>query len=223
MPDFPVPAHGDRVATATRPTVLSVDDDAGIRDAIRLELENHFDVATAANGREALDVLARQHVDVVLLDLRMPKMTGEELLTTLRREARVQPPVIVTTVVDTLNTVVRCIKLGAADYVTKPWDPGELGGTIERVLRETQGPPGVLLVSDDPVALVPVALALERQVHVRTISVAEAVPSNFPAQVLVLHAPDRADRARLSELPGRFPHAAPIWAATRRRSSSAIR
>ena len=106
------------MATATRSTVLSVDDDAGVRDAICLELEDDFDVVTTASGGAALDLLGRRHVDVILLDLRMPEMTGEEVLKKLRA-ARSQPPVIVMTVVDSVRTVVECMKLGAADYVSK--------------------------------------------------------------------------------------------------------
>lgn len=198
------------MVTATRPTVLSVDDDAGIRDAICLELEDHFDVATAASGREALDMLARQRVDVMLLDLRMPEMTGEEVLTRLRA-ARAHPPVIVMTVIDKLKTVVECIKLGAVDYVTKPWERGEVAATIQRILREAQASPGVLLVSDHPAALVPVALALEGSVRVRTMSVAAALASNFSAQVVVVHAPDDPKRSVISKLARRFPLAASVW------------
>ena len=159
------------MATATRSTVLSVDDEAGIRDAICLELEDDFDVVTTASGGEALDLLARRHVDVMLLDLRMPQMTGEEVLKKLRA-ARSQLPVIVMTVVDRVRTVVQCMQLGAADYVTKPWEHGEVVATIQRILREVDAGPRVLLVSDDPVALVPVQLALEAHVRVATLSTA---------------------------------------------------
>jgi len=202
--------YGDDVATATRSTVLSVDDDAGVRDAICLELEDDFDVVTTASGGAALDLLGRRHVDVILLDLRMPEMTGEEVLKKLRA-ARSQPPVIVMTVVDSVRTVVECMKLGAADYVTKPWEHGEVAATIQRILREIDGSPGVLLVSDDPVALVPVALALEGRIPVRTVSIAAASASNFSAQVVVLHAPDRSKVSALSDLPARFPHATTVW------------
>ena len=198
------------MATETRPTVLSVDDDAGIRAALCLELEDDYDVTTAAGGREALDVLARRRVDVMLLDLRMPEMTGEEVLTTLRA-ARSQPPIIVMTVIDKVKTVVECMKLGAADYVTKPWEPGEVPATIQRILREVEAPPGVLLVSDDPVALVPVALALEGHVRVRTLSVAAAFASSFPARVVVFHASDRSRASILVELSRRFPQTAAVW------------
>jgi DNA-binding LytR/AlgR family response regulator len=146
----------------------------------------------------------------MLLDLRMPQMTGEEVLKKLRA-ARSQLPVIVMTVVDRVRTVVECMQLGAADYVTKPWEHGEVVATIQRILREVDVPPGVLLVSDDAAAFVPVALALEGRIRVRAMSVAAAAASNFPAQVVVLHAPDRSKVSALTDLSARFPHATTVW------------
>jgi len=198
------------MATASRPIVLCVDDEASILDAVRLELEDDFDVATAASGSEALDLLAHRHIDAMLLDLRMPGMEGEEVLRRLRA-VRSRPPVIVMTVVDKPRTVVECMKLGAADYVTKPWEHGEVVTTIQRTLREVQAPPGVLLISDDPAALVPVALALEGQVRVQVMSVATALASSFPARVVVLHAPSPSTASDLSDLAERFPDAAAVW------------
>lgn len=103
------------------------------------------------------------------------------------------------------------MKLGAADYVTKPWERGELAATVQRILREGAAAPGVLLVSDDPAALIPVQLALESHVRVTTMSVATAFVSDFPALVLVLLAPDHSTGAALSGLPARFPRAAVVW------------
>ena len=196
---------------STRPTILAVDDEEGILDVIRLGLEDDFDVVTATSGSEALDLLAHRHVDVVLLDLRMPDMGGEEVLRRLG-SARTRPPVIVVTVVRQTETVVECMKLGAVDYVTKPWDSGELRATILRTLRRVQAEPaGVLLVSDDATALVPVQLALYLYVRVSAMSVASAMVSNLSALVVVLYAPDKAKVNALSAVPTRFPGAAVVW------------
>jgi len=198
------------VADPTRPTVLSVDDEQAILDSIRLELEDDFDVVTATSGAEALDLLAHRHVDIVLLDLRMPDMDGEEVLRRLG-SARARPPVIVVSVVRQTETVVECMKLGAVDYVTKPWESGELRATVLRNLRRVKAVPGVLLVSDDATALVPVQLALHFHVGVSAVSVAKAMASNLPALVVVLHAPDKSKVAALSAVPARFPGAAMVW------------
>src|SRR5262249_20930306 len=84
-PDFPAArTKGQGVVESTRRTILSVDDEQSILDLIRIEFEDDFDVVTARSGEEALDLLTHQPVDVVLLDLRMPQMGGEEFLRRLK-------------------------------------------------------------------------------------------------------------------------------------------
>jgi DNA-binding response OmpR family regulator len=144
---FPASNRKTGLADSTRPTVLSVDDEQAILDSIRLELEDDFDVVTATSGTEALDLLGHRHVDAVLLDLRMPDIDGTEVLRRLS-SARARPPVIVVSVVRQTETVVDCVKLGAVDFVTKPWARGELRAAILRSLRRGKRAPGVLLVSD---------------------------------------------------------------------------
>ena len=198
------------MADSTRPTVLAVDDEQAILDSICLELEADFDVVTAMSGAEALDLLAQRHVDIVLLDLRMPEMEGEEVLRRLS-STRIRPPVIVISVVRQTETVVECMKLGAADYLTKPWERDELRATILRNLRPVKAAPGVLLVSDDAAALVPVQLALHFYVPVTAMSAASALSSSLPALVVMVHAPEAATVRALSALPARFPGATVVW------------
>lgn len=209
-PDFPGLDSGEGVASPTRPTVLGIDDEPGIRDSLHLELDDDFDVVTAASGPDALDLLSRRRIDAILLDLHMPEMDGEEVLELLRASGS-RIPVVVLTVVTALSSVVRCMKLGANAYVTKPPEPGELAGTIEGVLRETRAAPGVLLVSDDPAALAPVKLALQSQVRVETTAVAAALQSDFPALAVVVHAPAGAGLPELAGVPLRFPSAEIVW------------
>src|SRR5262245_50393467 len=203
-PDFPAArTKGHGVAEPTRRTILSVDDEQSILDLIRIEFEDDFNVITTRSGAEALELLVHQPVDVVLLDLRMPQMDGEEFLRRLN-STRVRPPVVVVSVVRETETVVECMKLGAVDYVTKPWERGELRAAILRSLRPARATPGVLLVSDDVVAL-------HFYVRVTALSVAGALAADLPARVLVLHAPDATKASALSALPSRFPDAAVVW------------
>ena len=204
------PTEGYGVADSTRPTVLCVDDEQAVLDSIYLELGDDFDVIAATSGAQALEILARRHVDIVLLDLRMPGMAGEEVLRRLGT-AKARPPVIVVSVVREPETVVECMKLGAVDYVARPWESSGLRATIQRSLRPGTVSPGVLLVSDDPVALVPVQLALQPHVRVTAMSMATAMSSSLPALVIVLHAPDASKVSALSGLPTRFPGAAVTW------------
>src|SRR5437773_1515398 len=107
-----------------RPTVLCVDDDPTIGEILHLELDDHFEVLTTRSGVDALDMLSQLRIDAILLDLNMPEMAGEEFLQLMRASGS-RVPVVVFTVVDELSRIVRCIKLGAAAYVTKPQEDGE--------------------------------------------------------------------------------------------------
>ena len=198
------------LADSTRPTLLSVDDEQSILDLIRIEFEDDFDVVTATSGTEALDLLAHRHVDVILLDLRMPDMDGEEVLRRIN-SARVRPPVVVVSVVRQAERVIECMRLGAVDYVTKPWEWDELRAAIWRSLRPARATHGVLLVSDDVAALVPVQLALHLYIRATAMSVAAAMAAKVSPLVVVLHAPDASKVAALAAVPARFPGAAVVW------------
>lgn len=116
--------------------VLIVDDGEMNRKVLRaaLEREGHA-TRQAANGRMALELLASQPFDVVLLDLVMPEMDGYETLAAIKAdEALRHLPVIVISGVDELDSVVRCIEMGAADYLQKPFNASLLRARINASL-----------------------------------------------------------------------------------------
>jgi CheY-like chemotaxis protein/AraC-like DNA-binding protein len=190
-------------------TVLAIDDDPAVLDAFRLSLGAACTVLTAASGPAALDVLIEHSIDVVLLDLRLPGMDGLEVLKRIRaRHAHVF--VIVVTAVADPREIVRSVKLGAWDYLTKPWSDDELTGAVARACREARAAEGVLLVSEDRAAMAPLHLALERRYRVATTGTMAAVRSTFPARVVVMDAgvTGRARRALWATLHHRLPKAA---------------
>ena len=110
--------------------VLVVDDDPGIRDIVEAILnEEGFSVATAANGREALDHITEDRPALVLLDLQMPVMTGWELLTHLR-DARVQVPIVFMTAGFRAKTEAERHQVDG--YIGKPFALDELVAVVER-------------------------------------------------------------------------------------------
>jgi class 3 adenylate cyclase len=118
--------------------ILVVDDNAANRDVLarRLTREGHK-VVTATNGAAALDLIARQDFDIVLLDLIMPEMSGFEVLRRLKADERTSHiPVIVISALDEIDSVVRCIEAGAEDYLTKPFNPvllrARVGASLEK-------------------------------------------------------------------------------------------
>jgi len=117
--------------------ILVVDDEAIMRQSLQDWLEDEgFSVATAASGAEALDHLAQMPVQLMLTDIKMPGMDGVELL---RRALEAQPElkVILMTAYATVDTAVAAMKIGALDYLVKPFDTNDLIPMVQRVQQET--------------------------------------------------------------------------------------
>lgn len=106
--------------TASGSRLLVIDDDAIVRDSIVAYLEDSgFEIIEAANGQEGLDLFEQLEPDLVLCDLRMPKMDGLTLLRKLR-ELSEEIPFIVVSGAGVMNDVVEALRLGASDYIVKP-------------------------------------------------------------------------------------------------------
>jgi adenylate cyclase len=117
--------QGAAAAPMEAGVILVVDDNAANREMLgrRLEREGH-QVQLAAGGREALELLRARRVDLVLLDVMMPELDGYEVLQQLKADATLRDvPVLMISAVDEIESVVRCIELGAEDYLPKPFDP----------------------------------------------------------------------------------------------------
>ena len=121
--------------------ILVVEDDRPTRDLIaRYLTDNHFRVSTAVTGAEGEGALARDSVDLVVLDLNLPDQDGLMLAKRLLAERDI-PIVILTGRTEEMDRVLG-LELGADDYVTKPFSPRELLARIRAVLRRTQGKQG---------------------------------------------------------------------------------
>jgi DNA-binding response OmpR family regulator len=119
--------------------VLIADDDADVLDITAYALRREgFHVSIAADGKQALNLWKRDDPDVVLLDVRMPKMSGFEVLRTIRSEA--ETPVIFVTARKEDEDIVRGLELGADDYVTKPFSTRQLIARIRSVTRRMSLP-----------------------------------------------------------------------------------
>jgi two-component system response regulator RegX3 len=114
-----------------------VDDEAALAESLVYVLEReHFEVQVAADGESALDAALTQPIDLVLLDLMLPGMSGEDVCQEIRRRSDV--PIIMLTAKDSSRDIVGGLELGADDYVTKPFSTAELLGRIWAVLRRAQ-------------------------------------------------------------------------------------
>jgi class 3 adenylate cyclase/CheY-like chemotaxis protein len=118
--------------------ILIVDDEPFNRDVLAQELEllDH-EVITAIHGQDALDRLAGDTVDLILLDIMMPEIDGFEVLRQLKDDPRLRHiPVIMVSALDDIDSVVRCVELGADDHLPKPFDPVLLKARIGACLEK---------------------------------------------------------------------------------------
>ncbi|MEI6131604.1 MAG: response regulator transcription factor [Bacillota bacterium] len=131
--------------------ILVVDDESKIAEVVKAYLEAEgFEVCLAENGREALSAFVDEQPNLVLLDLMLPDLSGEEVCIALRKTSRV--PIIMVTAKVTEDAVLRGLEIGADDYVTKPFSPRQLVARVKALLRRSDDEKGVLanvLVSDD--------------------------------------------------------------------------
>ncbi len=115
-------------------SVLYVDDEDALRTLVKDELEGAgYRVETADDGDTGLEALERQSFDVILLDIRMPRLSGIEVLKVLKKQ-KIKSRIIVLTAVDDLAVAIEAVKNGANDYLTKPYDLNGLTNSITRVM-----------------------------------------------------------------------------------------
>jgi adenylate cyclase len=126
-------------APASRPGNILIADDNRVNRLLLargLEQEGHG-IVFAEHGREALDLLRQGRFDLLLLDVLMPELDGFEVLAELKEDPHLRDiPVIVTSALDELDSVVRCVEMGAEDYLTKPVNPVLLSARINASLEK---------------------------------------------------------------------------------------
>jgi nitrogen regulation protein NR(I) len=118
-----------------RKQILVVDDEPNLRRVLSAQLtRDGYDVHTAEDGEQALSILGEHHIDLVITDLRMPKVDGMELL---RRAVEMDEelPVVMITAHGTVDNAVEALKTGAFDYITKPFDQAEVRTIVKKALR----------------------------------------------------------------------------------------
>lgn len=121
-----------------KPSVLIVDDEKVVCDLLYDELsERGYLCTTALDGNDALTKLAAQDFDVVLLDIKLPGMSGMEVLSTIHSAYHKTPAIMITCVSD-IDTAVEAMKLGASDYIVKPFQLDRIDTSIGKLLQTKQ-------------------------------------------------------------------------------------
>jgi DNA-binding NtrC family response regulator len=127
--------------TSSNVRILVVDDEAGFRSLLSWRLNKwRWEIVTAANGHEAVDLIRQRPFELVVTDLTMPEMGGLSLLKELQLLTPATP-VIVITGFATVETAVCAMQLGACDVLLKPFELAQLHTSIHRALQKSTSPP----------------------------------------------------------------------------------
>ncbi len=114
--------------------VLIVDDDEGARESLRIALRDRYEIVLASGGEEALDLLKKRQVDVVLLDILMPGLNGLDALQAIREEHK-GTEVIMISATTSVQKAIDAMKLGAYNYIVKPFDVSEMRMIVDQAIR----------------------------------------------------------------------------------------
>ncbi len=116
---------------AARGSILIVDDELGPRESLRMILDPIYDVHTVDNGQEALNFICREKVDLVTLDLKMPGLTGVDVLREIKN-LRPDIDVIIITGYGSLNNAQEAIRFGAGDFISKPFNVADIIAIVSK-------------------------------------------------------------------------------------------
>jgi len=119
---------------------LVIDDEKIVLDSVKKILEDAYDVETTLSGRQGLEWAVQKHYDVVLTDIRMPDIGGMLVLRDIKR-SKPMTPVIVITGYASVNSAVQAMKLGAADYIEKPFAPDDLIKSVNLAIEKAASRP----------------------------------------------------------------------------------
>jgi putative nucleotidyltransferase with HDIG domain len=127
----------------SKPTILVVDDERGPRESLRMILAGAHNVLVAPDGAEALELLRRQRIDVLTLDLNMPGMSGEEVMQAVHNEFP-QTEIVVVTGCGSVESAAQGIRFGICDYLQKPFDMVQVMGAVGRALGRRRARTGLV-------------------------------------------------------------------------------
>ena len=121
------------MADGKKRTILICDDEEGIRESFKLILDEQYHLKFANNGLEALEMLKTLNPDLMMLDIKMPKMHGMEILKQIKK-LKPSLPVIIVTGYQSVEMAQEALKNGAADYIPKPFETEEIIRAVRAIL-----------------------------------------------------------------------------------------
>lgn len=113
-------------------TILICDDEEGIRESLKLILEKDYSLIFAENGNKAIDIVKSQPIDLIFLDIKMPKKDGFDTLKELKK-IKHSLKVIIATGYKSVDTAQEAIRLGASDYIVKPFETEQILDAVRKL------------------------------------------------------------------------------------------
>lgn len=112
--------------------MLICDDEEGIRESLKLIFEKDYNLLFACNGHEAIDVVRKDPVDIIIMDIKMPRMDGIETMRKLK-EIKSGLKILVTSGYKSVDTAREAVAAGASDYMVKPFDRAEMLKAVQKL------------------------------------------------------------------------------------------
>ena len=122
------------MSISVKPTILICDDEEGIRESFKLILEDQYTLKFATNGPETLEMLKTLSPALMMLDIKMPKVHGLEVLKSVKK-LKPKMPVIIVTGYQSVEMAQETLKLGAADYIPKPFETNVIHKAVIDALK----------------------------------------------------------------------------------------
>jgi len=116
-------------------SVLVVDDELGPRESLRMILRPLYEVKTASTGQEALQYIQQEKIDLITLDLKMPGISGMDVLREIKK-MKLDVPVIIITAFGTLTNAHEAIRFGAVDFISKPYNATDILSIVRRTVEQ---------------------------------------------------------------------------------------
>lgn len=167
--DFRMAAASQTAESRKRPKILVVDDDPGVRTALRSILESEYAVTEAGTVEESLSIFDRDGQDLITLDIQMPEMDGMQGLGAFRKRSE-KVPIVLISGYRTFELAQQALRLGATDYLTKPFSVQELRHAVKSALTKAYEETPAAGTPAKPEARAPMQLALQDLMDDRFIS-----------------------------------------------------
>ncbi len=128
--------------------ILVIDDEKSVQESLKLVLSDKYKVFTAGSGKDGLEILSNNDIDIVFLDILMPDIDGIKVLQEIRKDNQ-KVIVVMLTAISKLSTAVEAMKLGAYDYITKPFEVDEIRVLVEKIYQDLKIRQNIEILSDE--------------------------------------------------------------------------